>query len=367
MERRALVERFAGIVGRQYVLVHPEDVIVYEQDGSILTATPEIVVLPGSTEEVAAVVKLAREAGMSVVPRGSGTGLAGGAVPVEGGVVVSLARMNRILEVDLKNRLAIVEPGVINLDVTKATAPFGFFYAPDPSSQAACSLGGNVANNSGGPHTPLYGVTTNHVLAVEVVLDDGEVVWLGSIAPDAPGYDLAGLFVGSEGTLGIVTKIAIRLLPQREAVRTLLAIFDRMDDATRAVTEITAAGIIPASLEMMDQVAIRAVEKGAPCGYPLDAEAVLLVEVEGVAEHVERSMALVEQICRNCHARELRLARDEAERQLLWKGRKGAFGAMGALAPNYFVQDGVVPRSRLLEIMRRVREIGERYGALVAN
>jgi glycolate oxidase len=367
MERGALVEKLIGIVGRQYVLVHPEDVVVYEQDGSILTATPEIVVLPGSTEEVASVVKIAREAGIPVIPRGSGTGLAGGAVPVEGGIVVSLTRMNRILDVDLKNRLAIVEPGVINLDVTKATAPLGFFYAPDPSSQAACSLGGNVANNSGGPHTPLYGVTTNHVLAVEVVLDDGEVVWLHSTATDTPGYDLAGLLVGSEGTLGIVTKIVVRLLPLRESVRTLLAIFDRMDDATRAVTEITAAGIIPASLEMMDQVAIRAVEKGAPCGYPLDAEAVLLVEVEGVAEHVDRSMALVEEICRNCQARELRLARDEAERQLLWKGRKGAFGAMGALAPNYFVQDGVVPRSRLLEIMRRVREISERHGVLVAN
>ncbi len=221
---------------------------------------PEIVALPGNVDEVVAVVKAAKRAGVPIVPRGSGTGLAGGAVPAEGGIVLSLARLNRILKIDLENRLAIVEPGVINVDVTKAVAKEGLFYAPDPSSQAACSIGGNVANNSGGPHTLAYGVTTNHVLGVEVVLDDGSVIWLGGELPDMPGYDLCGLFVGSEGTMGVVTKVIVRLMRTRESVRTLLAIFDRMDDATETVVDITAAGIIPAALEMMDRTTIEAVE-----------------------------------------------------------------------------------------------------------
>jgi glycolate oxidase len=348
-------------------LIEKEDVIVYEQDGSILQVMPEIVVLPASVEQVSAVVRAARRESIPIVPRGSGTGLAGGAVPAEGGIVLSLARMNRILEIDLSNRVAIVEPGVINLDVTKAVAKHGLFYAPDPSSQAACSIGGNVANNSGGPHTLAYGVTTNHVLGVEVVLDDGEVVWLGGEVSDSPGYDLCGLFVGSEGTMGIVTKVRVRLMRTREAVRTLLAIFNHMDPATQSVVDITAAGIIPAALEMMDQLTIEAVERGRPAGYPRDAAAVLLVELEGVREHTERGVTLVQAICTRNGAREVRVAQSEAERQLLWKGRKEAFGALGALAPNYYVQDGVVPRSRLPEIMRQVAEIGERYKLKIAN
>jgi glycolate oxidase len=367
MSRDALIRELRAIVGENYLLVEKEDVIVYEQDASILQAMPEIVALPGNAGEVAEVVKAARRAGVPIVPRGSGTGLAGGAVPAEGGIVLSLARLNRILEIDLQNRLAIVEPGVINLDVSKAIAKDGFFYAPDPSSQVACSIGGNVANNSGGPHTLAYGVTTNHVLGAEVVLDDGEVVWLGGVVPDSPGYDLCGVFVGSEGTMGIVTKVAVRLMRTRESVRTLLAIFDQPERATRTVVDITAEGIIPAALEMMDQMTIQAVEKGAPCGYPTDAAAVLLVEIEGVGEHTERAMALVQSICQRNGAREVRLAGDEAERQLLWKGRKGAFGALGLLAPNYYVQDGVVPRGRLPEIMARIAEIAERYQLLIAN
>jgi glycolate oxidase len=367
MNRNALLEELRQIVGETYLLIEKEDVIVYEQDGSILQAMPEIVALPGNVEEVAEVVKAAQRAGVPIVPRGSGTGLAGGAVPAEGGIVLSLARLNRILEIDLKNRLAIVEPGVINLDVSKAISKDGFFYAPDPSSQAACSVGGNIANNSGGPHTLAYGVTTNHVLGVEVVLDDGELVWLGGFVPDSPGYDLCGVFVGSEGTMGIVTKAAVRLMRAREAVKTLLAIFDRTEKATQTVVDITAAGVIPAALEMMDRITIGAVEKGAPCGYPTDAAAVLLVEIEGVREHTERSMALVESICKRNGAREVRLAKDEADRQLLWKGRKGAFGALGLLAPNYYVQDGVVPRGSLPEIMARIAEIATRYKLLIAN
>jgi glycolate oxidase subunit GlcD len=328
---------------------------------------PELVVLPANVEEVAAVVKLAKRANVPIVPRGSGTGLAGGAVPAEGGIILSLARLNRILKIDLPNRIAVVEPGVINIDVTKAVAKDGFFYAPDPSSQAACSVGGNVANNSGGPHTLAYGVTTNHVLGVEVVLDDGQILWLGGEVPDIPGYDLCGVFVGSEGTMGIVTKAIVRLMRTRESVRTLLAIFDQMDRATRTVVDITGAGIIPAALEMMDRMTIEAVESGAPVGFPRDAEAVLIVEVEGPIEHTERSMKIAHDICVRSGAREVRVAKDETERQLLWKGRKGAFGAMGALAPNYYVQDGVVPRSKLPEMMRRIAEISKQFNLRIAN
>ena len=263
LNRENLIRDLRRIVGERYVLIAKEDVVVYEQDGSIFQVMPEIVTLPANVDEVAAVVRAAQRAGVPIIPRGSGTGLAGGAVPAEGGIVLSLARLNRILKIDLENRIAIVEPGVINIDVTKAVAKEGLFYAPDPSSQAACSIGGNVANNSGGPHTLAYGVTTNHVLGVEVVLDDGSVVWLGGELPDMPGYDLCGLFVGSEGTLGVVTKVIVRLMQVRESVRTLLAIFDRMDDATETVVDITAAGIIPAALEMMDRTTIEAIERGA--------------------------------------------------------------------------------------------------------
>jgi glycolate oxidase len=367
MSRDTLIHELRAIVGERYVLIEREDVIVYEQDGSIFQVMPEVVVVPGDVEQVSAVVKAAKRANLPIVPRGSGTGLAGGAVPAEGGVVLSLARLNRILKINFENRVAVVEPGVINVDVTKAVAKDGFFYAPDPSSQAACSIGGNVANNSGGPHTLAYGVTTNHVLGVEVVLDDGQVLWLGGEVPDTPGYDLCGIFVGSEGTMGIVTKVAVRLMQTRESVRTLLAIFDRMDAATQTVVDITAAGIIPAALEIMDRLTIEAVETGAPVGFPRDADAVLLVEVEGLREQTEQSLNLVGTICETNGAREVRVAKDDTERQLLWKGRKGAFGAMGALAPNYYVQDGVVPRSKLPEMMNRIAEISKQFNLRIAN
>jgi len=362
-----LIGLLRRIVGHHHVLVAPEDVIVYEQDGSILQAIPEVVVLPGSVEEVGQVVRATRGAGVAIVPRGSGTGLAGGAVPAGGGVIVSLARLNHLLEVDLRGRTAIVEPGVINLEVTKGVAPHGYFYAPDPSSQAACSVGGNLANNSGGPHTLAYGVTTNHALGVEVVLHDGNPLWLGGRVPDTPGYDLCGVFVGSEGTLGVVVQGIVRLMRARESVRTLLAVFNRMDDATRVVVDVTGAGIVPAALEMMDQTTIEAVERGAPVGFPRDAEAVLLAEVEGVREYTERALREIEDICRRAGAREVRVAQSEQERAALWKGRKGAFGALGTLAPNYYVMDGVVPRSRLPETMRKVAEIGRAFGVRIAN
>jgi glycolate oxidase len=367
MNRDQLINSLKEIVGAAYVLVEKEDVIVYEQDGSIFQVMPEVVVLPANVEQVSALVKVAKEANVPIVPRGSGTGLAGGAVPAEGGIIVSLARLNRILRVDLANRIAVVEPGVINVEVTKAVAKDNLFYAPDPSSQAACSIGGNVANNSGGPHTLAYGVTTNHVLGLEVVLDDGTIVWLGGEVPDMPGYDLCGVFVGSEGTMGIVTKIIVRLMRARECVRTMLAIFDQMDAASQAVVDITGAGIIPAALEIMDRTTIEAVERGAPVGLPRDAEAVLIVEVEGLNEHAEQAIMRAREVCERNGAREVKLANDEAERQRLWKGRKGAFGAMGALAPNYYVQDGVVPRSKLPEMMRRIAEISKEFNLRIAN
>ncbi len=367
MKAKDLIDALRQIVGARYVLIEKEDVIVYEQDGSIFQVMPEIVVLPGDVEEVAAVVRAAEKANVPIVPRGSGTGLAGGAVPAEGGIILALTRLNRILKIDLDNALAIVEPGVINIDVTKAVGKDGFFYAPDPSSQAACSIGGNIANNSGGPHTLAYGVTTNHVVGLEVVLSDGRIIWLGGEVPDTPGYDLCGVFVGSEGTMGIVTKVAVRLMRARESVRTLLAIFDSMDHATQTVVDITAAGIIPAALEIMDRTAIEAVELGAPVGLPRNAEAVLIVEVEGLIEQSERAIDLAAEICRGSGAREVKRAANEAERQRLWKARKGAFGAMGALAPNYYVQDGVVPRSQLPEMMRRVAAISKKFNLRIAN
>ncbi len=367
MDKRELIVELRRVVGTQYVLIEKEDVIVYEQDGSIFQVMPEIVVVPSNVDEIAAVIKAAKQANVPIVPRGSGTGLAGGAVPAEGGIILSLARLNRILKIDLENRLAIVEPGVINLDVTKAVSKDGFFYAPDPSSQTACSIGGNVANNSGGPHTLAYGVTTNHVLGVEVVLDDGQIAWLGGEVPDTPGYDLCGVFVGSEGTMGVVTKIAVKLMQTRESVRTALAIFDDMDCATKTVVDITAAGIIPAALEIMDRTTIEAVERGAPVGLPRDAAAVLIIEVEGLSEQTERAIGLAAAICRGNRARQVKIAKDDGERQALWKARKGAFGAMGTLAPNYYVQDGVVPRSQLPEMMRRIAAISKQFNLPIAN
>lgn len=362
-----LVQQFQDIVGREGVIWAPEDVIVFEYDGSIDKGLPAAVVFPRSTEEVSGVVRLARAAGLPIVPRGAGTGLSGGAIPLEPGVIIAMTRMKRILEIDPVNRLAVVEPGVINLDISKAVAPHGLYYAPDPSSQKACSIGGNIAENSGGPHCLAYGSTTNHILALEVVLPDGEVVWLGDRTGEAPGYDLRGAFIGSEGTLGIATKIVVRLMPKPETVRTLLAIYDRMDDASGTVSDVIAAGIIPAAMEMLDRVTIRAVEAGLQAGYPEDAEAVLLIEVEGLVESVAQEVTTIQDVCRCRNAREVRSAETEEDRERLWVGRKGALGTFGRLAPNWYVLDGVVPRTRLPEVLEQVRRIGEKYGVLMAN
>jgi glycolate oxidase len=357
-----------AIAGDDAVIARPTELRVYECDGYTLEkSAPEVVVLPRSTEQVAAVVALLHREGIAFVPRGAGTGLSGGCLPVNAPVMIGTSRMTRILAIDLANRRAVVEAGVVNLSVTNAVKQHGLLYAPDPSSQMACTIGGNVAENSGGPHTLKYGVTTNHVLGVELVLPSGDVVELGSAVEDIPGYDLTGLVVGAEGTFGIVTKATLRLVRQPEAWKTLLAIFESVDDASASVSGIIAAGIIPAALEMMDQLIVGAVEAAFHFGFPTDAGAVLIIELDGLAAGLDRQAQRVAAICRTNHARDVQLAQDEAERAALWKSRKRAFGAVGRLAPNYCTQDGVVPRSKVPDILRRITEIGQRYRLRIGN
>ena len=365
---RAFVDELRAVVGAEHVVTEHEQLRVYECDG--LTghrAVPELVVLPGSTEEVQAVVRACTRESVPFVARGAGTGLSGGATPMVGGVVVSLARMNRILEIDVDSQRMVVEPGVANLDVTRAVAADGFFYAPDPSSQQVCTIGGNVAENSGGAHCLKYGFTTHHVTGLTVVLPDGEVVELGGKALDPDGPDLLGVIVGSEGTLGIVTRITLRLVRTPETIRTLLAGFQTMDAAGAAVSGIVAAGVMPSAIEMMDRLTLEAAERAASPGYPVGAGAVLLVELDGVVEQVEDDAAEIERICTECGAFEIRAATSDADRALLWKGRKSAFAAMGRVATDYYVQDGVVPRTRLPEVLRRIEELSEQHGLLVGN
>jgi glycolate oxidase len=364
---RRLVRRLERVVGRDGILWRPEELLAFEYDGTIEKALPQAVVFPADARQVAEVVRLAIEAGLPVVPRGAGTGLSGGSVAALGGVVVALTRMKHILEIDTVNRFAVCEPGVVNLELSKAAEPHGLYYAPDPSSQRACTLGGNVAENAGGPHCLAYGVTTNHVLGLEVVLPDSSIVWLGGKARETPGYDLRGVFIGSEGTLGIVTKIVVRLLRMPEATRTLLAIFNEVDQASEAVSAIISRGILPSALEMMDREIIRAVEPALHVGYPLDAGAVLLIEVDGLREAVAEQAAAVRDVCLGQGAREVREAEEAEERARLWAGRKGSISALGRLAPNYYVLDGVVPRTKLPVVLRKVYETCERYGLPVAN
>jgi glycolate oxidase len=362
-----LIRELEQIVGPDYVIWRPEDLLVYEYDGSIEKGAAQTVVVPGSAEEVADIVKLAHRRGIAVTPRGAGTGLAGGSVALENALVLVFTRLNRILEVDAENRVAVVEPGLVNIRLSDAVAHLGLQFVPDPSSQKACTVGGNVAVNSGGPHCLAYGVTTNHVLGVEVVLADGTTMWLGNQARETPGYDLRGVFVGSEGTLGIVTKIAVRLVATPEAVHTTVATFQRMDDASQAVSDIIAGGIVPAALEMMDHTAITAVEPAYHPGYSLDAEAVLLVEVDGLRETVEEQAPRIEEVCRANNATDTWNATEPERREQLWAARKGAFGAFGNLAPNYSMADGVVPRTRLPEVMRKVQAIAAEIELTIAN
>ena len=356
-----------AVLGEENVVVHPDDLLVFEYDGSIDRGMPSAVVFPANTSDVSRVMALAYEAGIPVVGRGSGTGLSGGAISPPGGVQIAFTRMQEVLEVDTENRHAVVEPGVVNLDLDTHVRKFGFRYAPDPSSQRACSLGGNIAENAGGPHCLAYGTTTNHVLGMEVVLEDGSVVHLGSMARETPGYDLRGVFVGSEGTFGIATRIAVRLLPVPESVKTYLGIFPDVDSACTAVSAVIGHGIIPAALEMLDALSIRAVQNVTDVGYPDDAGAVLLIELEGLDDEVNETGREVEAALWDTGASEVRAAEEAEEREQLWAGRKGALGALGSLAPNYYLVDGVVPRTQLAPVLRRVAEVGRKYDIPIAN
>ena len=363
----ALVADLQQVLAPDRVRVSPLELDLYARDASIISGRADVVCFPVTASEVQACVRVCREHGRPFVPRGSGTGLAGGAVPVGDPVVIVTTKMTRILEVDADERLAWVEPGVLNLDLSRAVAHLGLHYAPDPSSQQSCSIGGNVATNSGGPHCLLYGVTSAHVLAVEVCLSDGSLVTLGGLDPEPAGYDLRGAFVGSEGTMGIATRIAVRLTPLPPAVQTLLLDFTSVESAAAAVSGIIAAGLVPAALEMMDAEITRAVEDFVHAGFPRDAAAVLLVEVDGLPAGVDAAAAVVGEVGRAHGARTVRVAADEAERALLWKGRKSAFGAIARIAPNYYLHDAVVPRTRLVEVMAAVYDIAKRYDLVMMN
>jgi len=356
-----------GLLGRNGYLDQPEDLTLYEYDGGVDKARPEMVVFPRATEDVVAIVNLSRRHGIPIVGRGAGTGLSGGAIPRSGGIVVSFARMNRILEIDLDNERAVVQPGVVNLDITLAVQGDRYFYAPDPSSQRACTIGGNVSENAGGPHTLAYGVTTNHVLGLELVLMDGSVVTTGGMSTDYPGFDLVGLFTGSEGTMALVTKVIVRLMRQPEAVKTLLAIYDATTDCGRTVAEITARSITPVAVEMLDGVMLRMVEEATHAGFPMDAQAVLLIELEGLSEAVEEQVEQIREVCLGCNAREFRVAQSAEERELLWKGRKNAFGAVGRVSPSYYVQDGVVPRTKIAPTLDYIGQVSSRFGLSISN
>jgi len=365
----SLCETMASIVGVDACLSSPEELFVYECDAFTLgSARPALVVLPGDTHQVSQVVKACRRFGRPFVPRGAGTSLAGGAHPIEGAVIIECSRMKRILSIDAVDRIAVVQPGVVNADLSEEAAPYGLFYAPDPSSQQACTIGGNVAANSGGAHTLKYGTTTNHVLALEMVLPDGEIVRLGSPTGFAGGYDLVGAVVGSEGTTGVVTEITVRLVPLPESVETLLAVFPDVVAACHAVGRIIRSGLVPVALEILDQRIIQIVEDSVfAAGLPRDAGAVLLLELDGAASALRTEAESVRRMIAESGAREVRVARDAAEREQFWKGRKGAFGAIGRLAPDLYVHDGVVPRSKLPEVLTRVCEIGDRYGLVLSN
>ena len=365
---RDLTDRLADVVGPRGVLRRPSELVVYRSDGLPGYAKqPRIAVFPRTRDELIAVVRVLADAKVPFVPRGAGTGLSGGAL-ADDIVLVGLNRLTRVLSIDPVERLAVVEPGVVNVALTRAATPYGLHYAPDPSSQAACTIGGNVAENAGGPHCLKYGVTLNHVRAVTAILPSGEIIKLGNPEGEADGYDLLGAFVGSEGCFGIAVDVTVRLSPNPQAVRTLLADFTSIDAAARATSEIIASGIVPAALEMMDGPTIRAVEASIyAAGYPVDAEAVLLIEVDGLLAGLEDDVGKIEAICQRAGARTVRVARDDAERTRLWQGRKKAFGAMGRISPHLVVQDAVIPRTRLPEILAAIHEISTRQRINVCN
>jgi glycolate oxidase len=363
----SFLRELRAIAGDESVFTEPLEVLTYECDAlPHLRAAPAAVVLPASAAEIQAIVRLCAREGVPFVPRGHGTGLSGGALPVPGGIVIALSRLNRVLDVDIPNRRVTVEPGVTNLEITRQVAPYGYYYAPDPSSQQVCSIGGNVAENSGGAHCLKYGFTVHHVLAVEAVLPNGELVQLGGPFADTPGPDLLGLLIGSEGTLAIVTSVTVRILRKPESVQTLLAAFDTIDAGGAAVSDIIAAGIIPAAIEMMDRLAIEAAEAAVHPDFP-PADTVLIVELDGPAAEVRALFDGVVETCRRHGATAVEVATTEAQRARIWKGRKAAFAAMGRVSPNYYVQDGVVPRTKLPEVLNRIRALEASSGLRIGN
>ena len=364
---KCFLDQLAQIVGMDGMVRDDAELLTYETDGLVkLRSRPGAVVLPTSTEQVQAVVKLCHESGVPFVARGQGTGLSGGAMPHPDGVLIALTRMNRILDIDLPNRCITVEPGVMNLDVSKAVSDEGYYYAPDPSSQVICSIGGNLAENSGGAHCLKYGFTVHHVLGVEAVLPDGDVVTLGGPALDAPGLDLLGVLVGSEGTLAVVTKITLNLLRKPAAVKTLLAAFDSTEAAGNAVSGIIGAGIIPAAVEMMDRVTIEAAEEAVHPNFP-KTDAILIVELDGAEADVSALFRRVEEVCVEAKACEIQIAKTNEQRARFWQGRKAAFAAMGRVSPSYYVQDGVIPRTKLPEVLSRIAALSERSGLKIGN
>ncbi|MDI6755689.1 MAG: FAD-linked oxidase C-terminal domain-containing protein [Thermodesulfobacteriota bacterium] len=365
--RKKLIKKLQSIVGREWVLHASPHLQVYGYDASLGHSLPDFIVLPENAREVAATVQLALKEKIPYLPRGAGTNLTGGSIPCQGGIVIEVSRMKALRSIDLKNLRAEVEVGATNLEVQNALAPSGYLYAPDPASQKVSTIGGNVGENSGGPHCLKYGVTTNHVLGLEMVMPDGKIIPLGGKCLDPPGYDLVGLMVGSEGTLGMAIQATLRLLHQPQAVQTILAIFDGIEDASKTVSAIIAAGIIPAALEMIDKVVLQAVEASVHAGYPLDAEGVLIIELDGIREGMERQAGRIRQICQDNHVREVRLAKTAGEREVLWKGRRGAFGAVARVKTSYLCADGTVPRTKLPQILRQVGEIGQKHNLTIGN
>ncbi len=367
MDKQKLIERLQEIVGIEYVLTSDMDLELYSYDSSLERSRPDVVVLPGCTEDVSKIMALAHKEKIPILGRGSGTNLTGGTIPVKGGIVVHFSRMNRIVETDFPNHTVTVEPGIITLELQTEMLKHGFVYAPDPASQKVSTIGGNFGENSGGPHCLKYGTTTNHIIGAEVVLADGTVVWIGGKSQDKPGYDLTGLLVGSEGTLALATKMILRLIRAPEAYKTMTAIFETIEDGANTVSEIISEGIIPATLEMMDNIVMKAVQKTINVGYPLDAACVLIIELDGMPDGMEKKAEMIMDICKRNKVREVKLAKDNAEREILWAGRKGAFGAVGQVRPSYLCCDGTVPRTRLPEVLAKVIEAGKKWELPIGN
>jgi len=367
MEKETMIGELVRLVGKDNVLHSEMHYKLYEYDASLIRSKPDCIVLPTSTEQVSKVVKFAHDHKIRLIARGAGTNLSGGSVSIQGGIAIVMTKMNQILDMDIENLRVVVQPGVVTLDLKNVLAKHGYLYQPDPASEKVTTIGGNFGENAGGPHCLKYGVTSNHVLGAEIVLSDGQVVQVGGKALDNPGYDLMGVLGASEGTLAIVTKAVLRIMPKAEAVKTMLCIYNSIEDGGNTVTAIIGEGIIPATLEMMDNLTIKAVEEAYRVGFPTDAAAILIIELDGLKDGMERLTERILEICRLHNVREIRVAKDQAERDKIWAGRKGAFGAVGRLRPNYLVNDGTVPRTRLPETLARVVEIGKKYKLPIAN